>query len=101
VIEEEPLCPECGYPLTGIKVLKDKRGKITIEFFCDEAGEDRFSFQIATGLTDKDIGRLKEKGKAIPKQMAVRLLERKSEEQAIKDIDKRIATRKQAQNKTG
>jgi hypothetical protein len=93
MIEEEPLCPECGNPLTGIRVMKDKRGKITMEFFCDEGGEDIFNFQIVTGLTDKDIGRLKEKGKAIPKEMAVRLIERKSEEQAIKDYDKRAANR--------
>ena len=93
MIEEEPLCPECGTPLTGIRVLKDKRGKITIEFFCDEGGEDIFSFQIVTKLTDKDIGKLKEKGKAIPKEMAVKLIERKSEEQAIKDYERRAANR--------
>ena len=91
MIEEEPPCPECGNPLTGIRVMKDKRGKITIEFFCDEGGEDIFNFQIVTGLTDKDIGRLKEKGKAIPKEMAVRLIERKSEERATKDYDSHIA----------
>jgi hypothetical protein len=71
--------------------MKDKKGKITIEFFCDEGGEDIFNFQIVTGLPDKDIGRLKEKGKAIPKEMAFRLIERKSEEQAIKDYDSHIA----------
>ena len=64
-----------------------------MEFFCDEGGEDVFSFQIVTGLTDKDIGRLKEKGKAIPKEMAVKLIERKSEEQVIKDYDRRAAKR--------
>lgn len=88
LVEEEPLCPECGNSLTGIRVLKDKNGKITIEFFCDECGEDIFRFQILTGLTDKDIGKLKEKGKAIPKEMAIKLIERKSEEQAIKDYDR-------------
>ncbi len=93
MIEEEPLCPECGNPLTGIRVLKDNGGKITIEFFCDEGGEDVFSFQIVTGLTDKDIGKLKEKGKAIPKEMVVKLIERKSEKQAIKEYDKRAANR--------
>ena len=86
MIEEEPLCPECGYPLTGIKVLKDNTGKITIEFFCDEAGEDKFRFQISTGLTDKDIRSLTEKGKAIPKEMAIKLLERKSEKQVIEGL---------------
>ena len=93
MIEEEPLCPECGNPLTGIRVMKDKRGKITMEFFCDEGGEDVFSFQIVTGLTDKVIGRPKEKGKAIPKEMAVKPIERKSEEQAIKDYDRRASDR--------
>jgi hypothetical protein len=93
VIEEEPLCPECGNPLTGIRVLKDKGGKITIEFFCDEGGEDVFSFQIVTGLTDKEIGKLKEKGKAIPKEMAVKLIERKSEEEAIRDYDRHATNR--------
>ena len=46
-----------------------------------------------TGLTDKDIEKLKEKGKAMPKEMAVKLIERKSEEQAIKDYDRRAANR--------
>ena len=79
--------------MTGIEVLKDKRGKITIEFFCDEGGEDIFGFQILTGLTDNDIGRLREKGKAIPKEMAVKLIERKSEEQAIREYDRRSVNR--------
>jgi hypothetical protein len=79
VIEEEPLCPECGYPLTGIRVLKDKSHKITIEFYCDMAGEDRFRFKILTGLTDKDIGSLTQTGRTIKKEMAVKLLERMSE----------------------
>jgi hypothetical protein len=87
MIEEEPLCPECGYPLTGIRLLKDKKRKITIEFFCDEAGEDIFRFQIETGLSDKDIEKLKEEGKAIPREMLVRLVERKSEKQVIKEYD--------------
>jgi hypothetical protein len=87
MIEEEPLCPECGYPLTGIRLLKDKKRKITIEFFCDEAGEDIFRFQIETGLSDKDIKKLKEEGKAIPREMLVRLVERKSEKQVIKEYD--------------
>lgn len=86
MIQEEPLCPECGYPLTGITVLKDRSGKITIEFYCDEAGEDKFTFQILTGITDRDIGRLRV-GKPIQKEMSVRLLERMSEEEAIKSYE--------------
>jgi hypothetical protein len=85
--EEEPLCPECGYPLTGIKVFKDKSRKITIEFYCDEGGEDKFRFQILTGITDKDIGKLTV-GKPIQKEMSIKVLERMSEEEAIKSYER-------------
>lgn len=88
MVEEDPLCPECGYELTGIKVLKDdETGKITIEFFCDEAGDDIFRFQILTGLTDEDIEELTEIGKTIPKEMGIKLVERKSEEEALQELD--------------
>lgn len=40
MLEEEPLCPECGYELTRIRVLKDgETGEITIEFLCDGPSE--------------------------------------------------------------
>ena len=33
MVEEDPLCPECGYELTGIKVFKDDvTAEITIIF---------------------------------------------------------------------
>jgi hypothetical protein len=87
MVEEDPLCPECGYELTGIRVLKDdETGEITIEFFCDEAGDDIFRFQIITGLTDEDIGKLTEIGKTIQKEMRIKLIERKSEEEALRDL---------------
>jgi len=79
MIEEEPLCPECGYPLTGIKVLKDDEEEIMIEFFCEGDYSDRFRFQILTGMTDEDLEGLHEIGKEIPKKMAIKLLERKAD----------------------
>lgn len=89
MLEEDPLCPECGYELTGIRVLKDdETGEITIEFFCDEAGDDVFRFQILTGLTDEDIENLWEKGKTIRKEMGIKLIERKSEEEALRDLNR-------------
>ena len=88
MFEEDPLCPECGYELTGIKIFKDDvTAEITIEFFCDQAGEDMFTFQILTGLTDYDIAKLTEIGKKIPRKMALRLVKRKSEEEAIQEYD--------------
>ena len=88
MLEEDPLCPECGYELTGIRVLKDDTtAEITIEFFCDQAGEDMFTFQILTGLTDNDIAKLTKIGKKIPRKMALRLVELKSEEEAIQEYD--------------
>jgi hypothetical protein len=43
----------------------------------------------------EDIGRPKERGKAILKEMAVRLIERRSAEEAIKDYDSQIANYQQ------
>jgi len=91
LLEREcPLCPECGYELTGIRVLKeDETGEITIEFFCDGPGDDIFSFQIITGLTDEDIGNLREVGKAIQREMGIKLIKRKSEEEALRDLERK------------
>ena len=55
MVEERPLCPECKYQLASRVLKDDETGEITIEYFCDEAGEDIFRFQILTGLTVKDI----------------------------------------------
>lgn len=80
MVEEDPICPECGYELTGIKVFKDdETSEITIEFFCDGPGDDIFRFQIITGLTDKDIAELREIGKTTQKAMGIKLLEREPE----------------------
>ena len=87
MFEEEPLCPECGDPLAGIKNYKDdETGNITIEFFCDGTGDDIFCFQILTGLTDKNIAELTETGKTIRKEMGIKLMARKSEEEALGEL---------------
>jgi len=53
--EERPFCPECGEPLSN-EFLKDGRtGETKIVYYCDGGGEDRFAFQISTGLTDEDL----------------------------------------------
>jgi transcription elongation factor Elf1 len=75
-------CPECGHPLSCV-LTKDKRGRFTIEFFC-EFGEAEFDFEIATGLTNRSIAKL-EVGKAVKKEMVVTLLKRESEEEDISE----------------
>ena len=89
MLEENPLCPECGYELTKKFLKDDTTAEITIEFFCDQAGEDIFCFQILTGLTDDDIAKLTKIGKTIQREMAIKLVERKSEEEAIREYDTR------------
>jgi hypothetical protein len=80
-------CPECGaYLCTDFQ--KEKGGKIAIEFFCDGAGDDVFSFRISTGLTNKDIKNL-EMGKAVAREMIVKLLVRKSEQEVFAESDRK------------
>ena len=79
MVEERPFCPECGDPLSISVEKDDETGEIKIEFFCEGAGDDVFSFQISTGLTDEDLEELKEKEKTIRKEMVIKLLERKPE----------------------
>ena len=87
MLEEDIVCPECGYSLSK-KILKDEiTNEIYIEFFCDQAGDDLFRFQILTGLTDDDIAELSKNGKTMRREMALKLVERKSEEEVIQEID--------------
>ncbi len=67
-------CPLCGEPLS-MNLSRDSRGKFHIEFFCEGAGDDSFSFEIATGLSNSSIAKLK-LGE-YTKEMTVELLERK------------------------
>jgi uncharacterized protein (UPF0212 family) len=85
-------CPECGEYLS-FDFLKDKEGKVKIEFYCEGAGDDMFSFKMSTGLTNKDIKEL-EIGKALSKEMAVELLERKSEREVLSELDRKRGLKK-------
>ena len=76
-------CPECREYLS-INCIKKKDGKVKIEFFCDGDGDDKSSFQIDTGLKNKDI----ELGKPTVKEMTVKLTERQSEEEVLSGLDR-------------
>lgn len=76
MIDERPLCPECGDPLSVFFLKDPKTGRITIEFFCEGDRSDTFRFHIITGMSNKDIANLKEKGKTFKKEMGIKLVER-------------------------
>ncbi len=57
MIKEFFKCPECGDPLS-MYVTKDNVGNFKFEFFCEGGGDDKFSFQIITGLNNKDVAKL-------------------------------------------
>jgi predicted RNA-binding Zn-ribbon protein involved in translation (DUF1610 family) len=71
-------CPECGSAL-AYKLVKGQNRTVNIAFWCEGAGDDLFTFEIATGLTNGDLQRLK-KGKPIKKDVTVTVWERKKEE---------------------
>jgi predicted RNA-binding Zn-ribbon protein involved in translation (DUF1610 family) len=71
-------CPECGSALS-YKLVKGQNGTVNMAFWCEGAGDDLFTFEIATGLTNMNLQRLK-KGKPIKKEATVTVWERKSEE---------------------
>jgi len=89
-------CPECGYPLSRHMSIDD-RGEFVMEFYCEGPGEDTFCFQIATGLSNKDIPQLK-KRKAIKKEMVVKLQYRQSEKQYLAESEKRRSQHFRSQN---
>ena len=70
-------CPLCVSPLS-IDVSKDGHGKFKIEFYCEGGGDDRFSFELATGLSNKDIANLKA-DESLRKDVKITILERKEE----------------------
>jgi hypothetical protein len=73
---KRPICPECGGPLLVEAEKDEKTGEIVVGFSCTSDEGDTFIFEILTGLRDKDLKKLKEKGRLIRKEMNVRLLER-------------------------
>jgi len=70
-------CPECGGVLSH-DLVRGKNGTINIAFYCEGAGEDLFTFEIATGLTNEDLISFK-KGKSFKKGVTITVWERKSE----------------------
>jgi len=74
-----PICPECGHPLSTATGKDEKTGEIVVSFWCEGPGEDRFVFEILTGLRDEDLEKLKGKRRLIRKEMRIRLLQREAE----------------------
>ena len=71
-------CPECGSALS-YKLVNGQNGTVNIAFWCEGAGDDLFTFEIAAGLTNEYLQRLK-KRKPIKKEVTITVWERKSEE---------------------
>jgi hypothetical protein len=77
--EKHPACPECGSPLSHVIEIDEDTGEIVIGLFCEGAGEDEFNLSISTGLSNKDLKRLKKAGKTTKKVMQIKLIERKKD----------------------
>ena len=71
------ICPECGYPLS-VYFTEDENEELVIEFYCEGPGEDTFSFQLKTGVSNEDIPILKT-GKPLATKAITKLLYRQSE----------------------
>jgi hypothetical protein len=53
--EKEALCPECGSSL-AVSIEKNKRtGELKVVFWCDGDYDDKFRFEILTGLKNEDL----------------------------------------------
>jgi hypothetical protein len=68
----EAKCPECGGQLS-VTVELDKQKQIIIQLFCEGDEEDKFWFEIATGMTNSKLARLRSNA---PQPMQGRLIER-------------------------
>lgn len=73
-MSRDALCPECGHPLS-VSVEEDKEtGEIKIVLFCEGPGDDVFSIEILTGLTNDDLFELRDtRGKMIWRKMGVKV----------------------------
>lgn len=80
--EREAVCPECGSPLV-VSIEKNKKtGELQIKFWCEGDYEDNFEFVIFTGLKNEDLDALTKKGKIVMREMGLKLLDRKSDQNA-------------------
>jgi hypothetical protein len=71
------ICPECGYPLS-VDFSEDENEELVIEFYCEGPGEDTFSFQIHTGVSNEDLSYL-EIDKPLVTEATSKLIHRQSE----------------------
>lgn len=79
--EREAKCPECGSTLS-VSIEKNKRtGELKIVFWCEGDYDDKFRFEIMTGLKNSDLDEiLLKEGKIIRRQMNLKLIERETKE---------------------
>lgn len=77
--DREALCPECGSHLAVSVEKVKKTGKIKLVFWCDGDHDDKFRFELLTGLTNDDLDALLLKeGTKVQLTMVVKLLERET-----------------------
>jgi len=74
VLSRDALCPECGYPLS-VSVEEDgETGEIRIVLFCEGPGDDVFSIEILTGLTNDNLFELEDtEGRIVWRKMGVKV----------------------------
>jgi len=74
----DAICPECGGELSVSVDEDEKTRQLIVSLFCEGDGEDRFELEIATGLTNKQLAKLKpDRTKTLP--MEGRLTEREKD----------------------
>ncbi len=72
-------CPECGDPLSSSIELVGNTGEIKVRFFCEGAGDDVFDCYYWTGISEKDLRRLKNSKERIEKKGVLGLAKRKKD----------------------
>jgi len=75
----DPVCPECGDPLSSIVDIDAKTKEIRVKLFCEGAGDDKYRVDLFTGITNKDLKGFTEVGKVVTKEMKAKLVWRKAE----------------------
>ncbi len=78
--DREAVCPECGSPLVVSIEKNRKTGELQIKFWCEGDYEDNFEFVILTGLKNEELDALQKKGKIVLREMGLKLLDRKSDQ---------------------
>ena len=55
MIEDRPVCPECGAPLSITSRFSEETGEFLIDLWCEGTDEDEFWVQINTKLLASDF----------------------------------------------